>query len=148
MPHFGLMNVEDLGPGEAALQRARLHLRAGKRRLRQGKFSHGIGTLYDALLFAMYWYLASPERRTKLRIGNKLNLRNDRGLYQLLVDSGVVDSGFHFDHFQRLLNRALRHEIPRFDYHELLQGVESVMTQLGVMPFDERDLPPEDPATH
>jgi hypothetical protein len=29
----------------------------------------------------------------------------------------------------------------------MLRGVELVMTQLGIMPFDENDLPPEDPET-
>ena len=45
MPHFGLMNPEELGPKQSALQRARLHIRAGKRRLSQGKISAGIVTL-------------------------------------------------------------------------------------------------------
>lgn len=36
MPHFGLMDADALGPIEAPLMRARLHIRGGRRRLRQG----------------------------------------------------------------------------------------------------------------
>ena len=60
MPHFGLMNEQELGPVAGPLQRARLHLRGGKRRLRQGKISAGIVTLYDALEGAMLSYAESP----------------------------------------------------------------------------------------
>jgi len=38
-------------------------------------------------------------------------------------------------------------EIPGYDYRWILEGVESVMTQLGVMHFDEAALPPEYPKT-
>jgi hypothetical protein len=63
MPHFGLMDEKALGPVEGPLQRARLHVRGGKRRLRQGKVAAGIVTLYDALNGAMQWYAASPGGR-------------------------------------------------------------------------------------
>jgi hypothetical protein len=56
---FRLMNEQELGPVAGLLQRARLHLRGGKRRLRQGKISAGIVTLYDALEGAM---LSTPNR--------------------------------------------------------------------------------------
>ncbi len=49
MPHFGLMDEGSLGPVEGPLMRARLHIRGGKRRLRQGKIAAAIATLYDAL---------------------------------------------------------------------------------------------------
>jgi hypothetical protein len=34
-----------------------------------------------------------------------------------------------------------------YDCRGLLEGIESVMVQLGVMPFNEDELPPEDPST-
>jgi hypothetical protein len=148
MPHFGLMDADALGPEAAALQRARLHMRAGKRRLRQGKISPGIGTLYDALLFAMEWYIASPERRKKLTIKENDNLKDDRTVFKILVVSGVVDAGLNYESFKKVVESALRREIPAYDYTEILNDVESVMTRLGVMPFDESELPPEDPATY
>lgn len=148
MPHFGLMNTEDsFKTGEGALLRARLHIRAGRRRLRQDKIASGIVTLYDAFLFAMDWYIFSPERRKKLDRREGEDLKNDRTLYALLVRSGVLDGKFDYEAFDRVVEEASE-EMPGYDYTWILEGVESVMRQLGVMPFDENQLPPEDPATY
>jgi len=148
MPHFGLMNTEDsFKSEEGAMLRARLHIRAGKRRLRQGKISSGIVTLYDALLFAMESYIMSPERREKLDIREGEDLKNDRTLYAVLTRSGVLDGKFDYEAFDRLIGEEAVEEMPGYDYKWILYGVESVMTQLGVMPFDEAALPPEDPNT-
>lgn len=147
MPHAGLMDERALGPVEGPLRRAKLHIRGGKRRLRQGKIAAGIAALYDALNGAMQWYLASPERRRALAIRNGDNLGDDRTVYAVLVRSGVLDGRFDFDAFDRILERALKEEMQGYDYRELLAGLEAVMTRLGVMPFDEAELPPEDPGT-
>ena len=147
MPHAGLMNEAALGPLEGPLQRARLHVRGGRRRLRQGKVSAGIATLYDALSAAMQWFIASPEQKKKLTIFPGEDLNNDRIACRILVRSGALDGTFDFDGFDRLVEHALDHEMPGFDAGEVLAGIESVMTQLGVMPFDEASLPPEDPGT-
>jgi len=147
MPHAGLMDEEALGPIEGPLQRARLHIRGGKRRLRQGKTAAGIVTLYDALGAALQWYFASTERRTKAAAGPEDDLKKEGTAYRLLVRSGALDGKFDFTAFDQLAEYALEHEMPGFDPGEVLAGVESVMTQLGVMPFDEAALPPEDPAT-
>lgn len=147
MPHAGLMNEEALGPELGPLQRARLHMRGGKRRLWQGKTAAGIVTLYDALDGALLWYFASPERRKTLAIGPADDLNDDRTMYRILTHSGVLDGSFDFDAFDRLTEQALRQELPGYDASGLLARLEAVMTQLGVMPFDEASLPPEDPAT-
>lgn len=147
MPHAGLMDERALGPIGGPLQRAKLHIRAGKRRLRQGKIAAGVATLYDALNAAMQWYIASPERKRTLRITDGDNLNDDRTAYTILVRSGALDGSFDFDAFDRVLERSLAEEMPGYDYRETLAGIESVMTQLGVMPFDESALPPEDPGT-
>jgi hypothetical protein len=147
MPHFGLMNESTLGPVNGPLQRARLHIRGGKRRLRQGKISAGIVTLYDALEGAMRAYIGEPGRLAKLAIGKGEDLNDDKALYGALVRSGVIDGEFDFGAFERLTERALHEEISGYDYREFLAGIESVMAQLGVMPFDESSLPPEDPST-
>jgi hypothetical protein len=147
MPHFGLMNEKTLGPEEGPRQRARLHIRGGKRRLRQGKISAGIVTLYDALEGAMRAYIAGPERRNALVIREGENVNHEKDLYAVLVRSGVLDGKFDFEAFDSLTEKALNEEIPEYDYRTLLAGIESVMTQLGVMPFDEVSLPPEDPKT-
>jgi len=149
MPHFGLMNTGDsFKTEEGALLRARLHIRAGRRRLRQGKIASGIVTLYDALLFAMEWYFFPPEQRKKLDIKEGEDLSNDRTLYTVLVRSGVLDGRFDYKGFDKVVEEEASEEMPGYDYAWILQGVESVMTQLGVMPFDENQLPPEDPSTY
>jgi hypothetical protein len=147
MPHAGLMSEGLLGPVAGPLQRAKLHIRGGKRRLRQGKTAAGIAALYDALDGAMQWYVAAPERRKDLAIEPGTDLNDDRTLYGILIRSGVLDGRFDFDAFDRLTERALHDDLTGFDHRELLQGLEAVMTQLGVMPFDEASLPPEDPST-
>lgn len=147
MPHFGLMDEKNLGPVYGPLQRARLHIRGGKRRLRQGKISAGIVTLYDALEGAMRAYIGEPGRLAKLGIGKGEDVNDEKALYAALVRAGVIDGAFDFEAFDRLTERALNEEMPGYEYAELLAGIESVMTQLGVMPFDETLLPPEDPKT-
>ncbi len=147
MPHAGLMDERTLGPEQGPLQRARLHIRGGRRRLRQGKTAAGIVTLYDALDAALLWYFASPARRAKLSIFPGDDLNDDRTMFRILARSGVLDGDFDFDVFDRLMERALREELPGYDHREVLSGIERVMTRLGVMPFDETALPPEDPST-
>jgi len=147
MPHFGLMNEKALGPIKGPFLRARLHIRGGKRRLRQGKISAGIVTLYDALEGAMRYYSADAGRLRTLKIREGENLNDDKTLYSVLVRSEVLDGSFDYDAFDRLTERALNEEIPDYDYRELLSSIELIMTRLGVMPFDEESLPPEDPRT-
>ena len=147
MPHFGLMDPDALGTEAAALQRARLHIRGGRRRLRQGKISAGLGTLYDALLSALDWYIASPDHRKNLPIQGDDNLGDDRTVFALLIKAGVIDGRFDYGGFKGLILTAPS-ESPAFDYAEILNRIETVMTRLGVLPFDESDLPPEDPSTY
>lgn len=147
MPHFGLMDEAALGPVEGPLMRAKLHIRGGKRRLRQGKISYGIITLYDALVSAMQWYVASPERTKNLGIDEDDNMNDDKTIFNMLSRSGVVDGSFDYEAFDRLVETALYDSMSSFDYKEMLESYEIVMTQLGVMPFEENELPPEDPST-
>jgi len=104
-------------------------------------------TLYDALDAAMLAYVAGEEHKKCLRINADEDLNDDRTLFMVLVRSRVLDGSFDFSGFDRLTERALHEEMPDFDYRELLSCLESVMRQLGVMPFDENTLPPEDPKT-
>lgn len=147
MPHFGLMDERALGSVQGPFQRARLHIRGGKRRLREGKISAGIVTLYDALLGAMESYLNSPENQKRIVIKTDDDLSSDKTAYAVLVRSGILDGTFDFEDFSRLTERALDEEMPGYDYRNVLKGIEQVMTQLGVMPFDEAKLPAEDPST-
>jgi hypothetical protein len=147
MPHFGLMDERKMGPVEGPLLRARLHMRGGKRRLREGKIAAGIVTLYDALDAAMTAYAADTAHRSHLVVREGENLNDIKTLFNVLVRSQVLSGAFEFDRLDRLTEQALYEEMPGYDYRELLSGIESVMKQLGVMPFDEDALPPEDPGT-
>ena len=147
MPHAGLMNERAMGPVEGPLFRARLHIRGGKRRLRQGKWSAGIAALHDALSAAMEWYAAEPERRKKLIVRPGDDVNSDTNLYRILVRSKVLDGLFDYDVFDSLTDRAIREDLDTLDAGPIVDGLESVMTQLGVLPFDEANLPPEDPKT-
>ena len=96
----------------------------------------------------MQYYIGEPGRLAKLVVEKGEDLNSDRALYAVLVRSRVINGKFDFEAFDRLLERALHEEMPGYDYRELLAGLEAVMTQLGVMPFDETLLPPEDPKTY
>lgn len=139
MPHFGLIDEKALGPVEGPLMRARLHILGGKRRLKQGKISLGLITLYDAIISSMQYYFAS-EHGKKLTIKKDDDLKEDTTMYRILVESGVLDGTFDYTAFDELIERALEEELSSFDYHSLVAGIETVMTILGVLPFDESRL--------
>src|SRR5574337_868939 len=141
MPHAGLMDEKKLGPVSGPFQRARLHLRAGKRRLRQGKISAAIATLFDAVVAGMEAYSASPGRKQALKMKQGENLNDDKVLFRVLVRSGVLDGSFDFDAFDGLMEKALFTDLSNLDYRPLLKGIESVLAQLGVLPFEESSLP-------
>jgi hypothetical protein len=147
MPHFGLMDEKELGPVKGPLLRAQLHIRCGKRRLREGKIAAGIVTLYDALEGAMRSYIGDPDHRALLYNRHDEDLNKESMLYAALVRSHVLDGAFDFESFDRLTERALLEEMPGYEYRQLLTDFDDVMVQLGVMPFDETSLPPEDPKT-
>jgi hypothetical protein len=146
MPHAGLMNERLMDAVEGPLLRARLHVRGGLRRLRQGKISAGIVTLYDALEAAMQAYIADPAAGASLSLLPGENLNDEKTLFRVLVRSHVLDRAFDFEAFDRLTEKALHEELPPFDYRMLVDGLEHAMIRLGVMPFDESSLPAEDPA--
>ena len=146
MPHFGLMDEKNW-PVKGPLLRAQLHIRCGKRRLREGKIAAGIVTLYDALEGAMRSYIGDPDHRALLYNWYDADLNKESTLYAALVRSHVLDGVFDFESFDRLTERALQEEMPGYEYRQLLTDFDDVMVQLGVMPFDETSLPPEDPKT-
>jgi hypothetical protein len=75
------------------------------------------------------------------------DLGDDRTVFALLIKAGVIDRRFDYLAFNRLVE-ATPPESSTYDYRGILNRVASVMTRLGVMPFDESDLPAEDPSTH
>jgi hypothetical protein len=148
VPHFGLMDTkESFETEDGALLRARLHIRSGKRRLGQGKISAGIVTLSDALLFALRWYIASPERRKLISSDDELDKTDEKKIFYALSHSPELQIEFDLALFDGLVERALNSEMQDYDASALIRDFEKFMVQLGVMPFDEAELPPEKPAT-
>jgi hypothetical protein len=98
----------------------------------------------------MEWYVAAEERRKGLDIREGDNLKNDWNLYEVLVRSGVLDGTLDFAELDKILRKALENMengLKGCDWQRLLEKFEKAFTQIGVMPFDEASLPPEDPAT-
>jgi hypothetical protein len=96
---------------------------------------------------ALQWYVASPGRRKPLLIQEHDDLRDDKTVFAILKRSGVIDGTLDYDKFTTLIDASLERELSDYDYSKVLKSVESVMTQIGVMPFNESELPPEDPST-
>ena len=147
MPHFGLMDESAMSREEAALLRARLHLRGGRRRLRQGKDAAAVAALYDALCSGMRWYLLLATEESLRPLTAEIDLRTDRELFTALEKAGVLDDGEAFARLDSLLEHLLKGMAPEFDRQRLMAGIEHWLTRLGVMPFDEGGLPAEDPKT-
>ncbi len=148
MPHFGLMDEGKMTTPEALLLRARLHLRCGRRRLQEDKLPEAISTLYDALLSSMRWYAITDEsvHRELHELGDCI-LEDDQQLQKLLLRFGAWDASLNFEHIGLLLDYALYTKDISVDKEQLMQQIEAVLTRLGVLPFDEERLPPEDPQT-
>ena len=141
MPHFGLIDEDKLGPVQSLLMRARLHIRGGRLRLQQGHISLGIITLYDALCIALQWYISVPENIHNLGIITDEIIKDEKAIISALVAAGVLDGKFSYDEFNDLVGTALNEELSGFNNSEMLHGIEHMMGMLGVMPFDENQLP-------
>jgi hypothetical protein len=148
MPHFGLMDEGKLSQEDAALQRARLHVRCGRRRMIERKYADGIATLYDAVLSGMRWFaLTTDPIHEELHRRGEYIFEDDEKLHDLLRESGAWPDNFDFPLLQRTLSDALDNCLENVDYALFLSHVELALESLGVTPFDEMSLPPEDPRT-
>jgi hypothetical protein len=147
VPHFGLMDAAQMEEGPAALLRAQLHIRGGKRRLRQGQYAAGLAALFDALGFAMLWYVGRPENQSRLGTNHNSKLGDERDLFQILASAHVLQNISAYDQLYAVVESSLDDPLFRFDSQAELAKIEAWMTALGVMPFDENTLPPEDPET-
>ncbi|UCE12541.1 MAG: hypothetical protein JSV04_10130 [Candidatus Heimdallarchaeota archaeon] len=74
-----------MNPDEAALLRAQLHVRGGKRRISQKKLSAGIAALHDAFIFAMQRFFLSPDYEELLNLrDNEIDFDDDYNLFIIL----------------------------------------------------------------
>ncbi len=152
MPHFGLMDPENMKPEDASLLRARLHIRGGKRRISEGKMAAGVAALHDALIHGIEWYLVSkyPELLSS-SAGVEYDLTDDDILIQLLHKTQSFSDTFYINEFKyigEILDQALYKEMYEFDEKKYLNSICNFMEKLEIEPFSEEGLPPEDPTTY
>jgi len=148
MPHFGLMDELAMSSEAAALLRARLHLRGGRRRLHQAKYAAGVAALYDALCSGMKWYVMLAKEPSLAHLKTDIDLRPDRELFNALVEAGILDNAKAFEGLDSLLDQLLKGLAPAFEQQRVMTLIEHWLAQLGIMPFDEDALPSEDPNTY
>src|SRR5574342_789880 len=122
MPHYDLMDATQMIEEDAALMRARLHLRGGKCRLQEGLPAAGIAALYDSVLFGMRYYIAKHKRCASFV--EKTDLWDAAGLFQALTCVGVFDDPLSFNRFTLIVERALWQESFSFDAKTTLAEVE------------------------
>jgi len=134
MPHYGLMDATTMSEAEAALLRARLHLRGGKHRLQKGISAAGIAALYDSVLFGMRYYIARHKHCSSFV--ENIDLWDAAGLFHALTRDGVFDDLDAFNRLSLTVERALWQESFSFDADATLSEVETMLTKLGVMPFN------------
>lgn len=147
MPHFGLMDENKLPPEQAALLRARLHIRAGKRRLLEGKEVDGLATLYDALSNGLRYYAMNHAQDLESTEDDSKFHQQELAIARKLVELGVLDDLDFITRFCSLIDQALDGLVPEINPQELLENLDKTMTSLGVMPFSENKLPPEAPGS-
>ncbi|PWI48190.1 hypothetical protein CEE45_07730 [Candidatus Heimdallarchaeota archaeon B3_Heim] len=150
MPHFGLMDSEEMKPDEASLLRARLHIRGGKRRLSQGKYAAGVAALHDALIHGMQWFLLSTHPELVYTDAD-CDITDDETLLQLIQKTPIFADPIYkedFEYLSEILNQALNERMNGFDKTRYMRTLHNFMKQLEVEPFSDSDLPPEDPATY
>ncbi len=148
MPHFNLMDAEKMQPDAAALLRAKLHVRCGRRRVREGKIPAGISTLYDALLSGMRWYaITDAAIHAEIHRQGEAILEDDARLQQLIASSGAWPADLDFQEILTPVDIALANNTMGLDHDLFIEQIDHLLTRLGVLPFDESELPPEDPAT-
>jgi hypothetical protein len=146
MTQQSLMDITKMIRAEAALLCARLYMRDGKRHLQEGSFTAGIAALYDAILFAMHYYIAEPGCRGSINL-NRDDLWDHAALYHKLVKAGIFDDPNAFNHLSLIVERALWQESYSFDTDSVLAEAEKMLSRLGVMPFNESILQDESIAT-
>jgi uncharacterized protein (DUF2267 family) len=141
-PHFGRMDADRMSPEDALLMRAKLHWSSGLQRLRGNRIPNGILTVYDALLSGMRWYIL-VHLRHEPEEGLQKKLEDEEYLFSLLRDHGLIDRTSDLDHLLEAVDRVLRDQEPGADTERIVSGLTKFLTRLGVLPFDEAELPPE-----
>ncbi len=119
MPHFGLMDSEEMKPDEAALLRARPHIRGDKRRISEGKLAAGITALHDAIIHGMQWFLLSAHSELiNSDVDADYDLTDDDTLLQLIHRTPIFANTPYkeeFHYLSEILDQALYETLNGFD---------------------------------
>jgi len=142
MSHYDFINAPKMSDAEAALIRARRHLRSGKRYLQEGSSAAGIAAFYDAILFGMRYYIALHKGPESL--AESADHWDASALFHALARSGVFDDPLTFNRCSLMVERALWQGSFAFDANAMLVEVEKILSRLGIIPFHGSSLP----ATH
>jgi hypothetical protein len=149
MPHLGLID-DSLQQAEASLLRARLHVRGGHIRLSEGRKEDGVAAFYDAMVYAMFRFFDLPESRKRLQIEIGDDLNDDRTLFIILQNSGIIGPAIDigdFDYIYQKMDDAIEDDLTEFDEVFFMSRFNRIMTALGVIPFDDDELPEGTPVT-
>ena len=145
-PHFGLMDPSTMTMEDAMLMRAKLHWRCGTRRMQQNKTSAGLTTLYDAFLSGMRWYILS-HLENEIDGDKEEKLENERFVFAMLRKEGIIDGSLDLNLIEESVDKALMDKDVQEDQDTVMSQMEGFLTRIGILPFDESKLPPEDPST-
>jgi hypothetical protein len=144
MPHFFLMDEDNLEPIEAAKIRCQLHIRGGLKLFELNKITHGIGTLYDAIFSAMRYY----AHRDKWELANEV-FHEEESLNAVFIEKNIFPSSFDFLKLKSTSEMLIDEEIEEgyIDKNQVWKELEEIFTILGVYPFDPSTLPEDDEDT-
>jgi hypothetical protein len=131
---------------DAMLMRAKLHWRCGIRRIQENKTSAGLTTLYDALLSGMRWYILSHLEH-KIDGDKEEKLENERFVFSVLRKEGIIDGSLDMHLIEELVDKALMEKDVHEDQGTVMGQMERFLTRINILPFDDSELPPEDPST-
>jgi hypothetical protein len=93
----------------------------------------------------MQWFWLTRQNSVQDHV---LVMPGDGELFSLLVAEGALDLSMDFEKIFNLMKKSLDNSLPMHDYDDIVRNMETIMTRLGVLPFDENSLPPEDPRTY
>lgn len=143
MPHAGLID-ESLGKVERLLMRARLHVRGSHIRLSEGRTRDGVTAMYDAISSAMQMFTQPELMRDHPLLLEDDDPSDDAMLFRILKRSGIFDesvSASEFAFISLCLDDALEDKMDEFDETKFVETAHVLLLQLGVLPFNECDLP-------
>ena len=142
------MNEDELSEEEGYLLRAKLHFRCGLRRLEENKLSEGIATIYDSLIIGMRWFVLKEMKTRHFILFNKEDLYKDVNLVSMLQKENILSTkDIDFSKFLITMELGLDRDLTKEDIvvDDIKNQFMTIMTKLGVWPFELTDLPPENP---